>query len=333
MLDALVDDLKTLESGFRFQGQVWRLIVIGVKGDMPFVAKAAKLLRHWLRNPRKEKTTAADLAKLPGVCHLCMAGTAIDGEYCPYEDVNLDAVWTKVPNTTPWEEDPCFLKLMHIPASPWKMFKNDIFHNFHGGSGMYFISSSLVECFALVDGTIPEKFLYVNQKLKEWAALPGNHLPHSGDFTKERICFTSMQQQPDAGWSKFDDTRVYMAFLEWFLKSDGRQEQCQRNEILRLILVATEAMNKSMSLLYSHGLWLESKVAFEVGRLGRLYLKCYSKLAFECHTNGKLRYPQVVKNHALDHQYRRLIENSRNPWTLTLLSEAVQADEDAINLF
>ena len=83
---------------------------------------------------------------------------------------------------------------------------------------MYFISSAIVECMCLVEGSLDVKVQHFAEQLREWASLKGNRMPHSGPFCKERIGLTSMQVLPDASWSKFDDTRVYHSFLLWWLE-------------------------------------------------------------------------------------------------------------------
>ena len=316
----MADDLLQLQKGFRHCGETWYLINIGCKGDMPWLAKTGDFSRHWLRAERKAQARSRS-APLPGVCWLCLAGTA--GK--PWEDVNQDAAWAKSPTTSPWASRPALLDLYHSSRQPEAIFHADLFHNFHGGLGMYFVSSSLVECMALISGTVDEKVDQMAKGLAEWAALPGNSMPHSGKFCKQRIGLTSMQVMPDAHWSKFDDTRVYIVFLHWWL--ERRENQINGDPILSRILVGLQAANRMFRVLYGSGLWMESSETLEAGRLGRVFVKIYAELANLCFEARRLRFPMVVKMHMCDHTFRRMLQVGHQRWALNPLTKATQADE------
>ena len=320
LLRHLADDLLKLQSGFLHRGETWYLINIGCKGDMPWLAKTGEFLRHWLRAERKEQARSRAVAP-PGVCWLCLAGTA--GK--PWEDVNQQALWASSPTRAPWANQPALLDLYHSSRQPEAIFHADLFHNFHGGLGMYFVSSSIVECLALIPGSVDRKVEEMAKALEHWAAMPGNRMPHSGKFNKQRVGLTSMQVMPDAHWSKFDDTRVYLSFLHWWL--EGHENQINGDPVLSRILVGLQAANRMFRVPYSCGLWLESAEALEVGRLGRVFVKIYAELANLCYDAHRLRFPMVVKMHMCDHTFRRMLHLGRLRWVLNPLSMATQADE------
>lgn len=323
-MEHFVADLLTLQQGFWHGGEKWHLICIGCKGDMPFLVKTGGCVRHWLRAERKANATTRARAP-PGVCWLCLAGQ----DNIPFEDVNLNASWANTSNRPPWEKRPALLRLYHCPSCPESLFRPDIFHNYHGGLGMYYIASSLVECMSLIPGTIDEKVGHIADELQRWARRPGNRLPHSGPFCRERVGLTSFQVLPDARWSKFDDTRVYHSFLqEWMEK---RQDQISGDAILGLILQGLQSINRMFHILYTSGLWMESCETSEAARCGRKFLRGYCELAHKCYNEGRLRYPMVVKMHMVDHQVRKMQHQSQHPWSLNILSEAVQADEESFS--
>ena len=239
-MEHLVDDLLQLQQGFLHHGETWHLVCIGCKGDMPFLVKTGGFERHWLRAERKANARTRTRAS-PGVCWLCMAGTP----NIPFEDCNLNSVWSNTQNRPPWQVQPAILRLFHSPSAPWDMFKPDIFHNYHGGLGMYFIASSIVECMVLVPGTIDDKVNHFAEALKEWAERRKNRLPHSGPFTRERVGLTSFQVLPEARRSKFDDTRIYHSFLQSWLEE--RENQIQDYEILCRILEGLRSRRKFRS--------------------------------------------------------------------------------------
>ena len=317
----MMDDLLSLQKGFQFQGEQWHIVCLGLKGDMPFLRSAGGFTRHWQRAVRKE----SDDALPPGVCWLCLAGTRPGG---PFEDFNMDALWSQVPTVEPWAQRPVVLKLLHCPERPHDYFKPDVWHNYHGGAGKTFIASALAECLTLLGGSKDAKIEQLNDLLHVWAKRPGCKLPHSGPFCQERIGLTSFQVLPEGSWSKFADTHIYHRFVEWFLNQ--RLEEIRNNEILSKVLKAVKEINNFFSTLYSSGLWMEAGEAQKAGMGGRKWIELYAQLADTCVRQRRLRFPVYVKFHMLDHHFRQLIEQAgRSQWVLNILCESVQADEDS----
>ena len=321
-LNRLADDLLELQTtGFSFQGETWHIACLGVKGDQPFLRTAGGFIRHWQRAVRVEK----DNANPPGVCWLCLAGTRPGG---PFEDFNMNAQWANVPTVVPWVVTPSLLKLFHCPDHTHDYFKTDVWHNYHGGAGRSFIASVLAECLTLLDGSVADKISQLDSLLHVWAKRPDCKLPHSGPFTAERIGLTSLQVLPEGTWSKFADTYVYHKFVEWFLSE--RLDKVRADPILLMSWEAVCIINKTFTILYTSGLWLTSHEARAAGEGGRKWLALYARLAHTCFLERRLRFPVYVKFHMLDHSWRRLLAGSRNQWTLNILCESVQADEESI---
>ena len=203
-----------------------------------------------------------------GVCWLCMGGNDAGG---PWEDFNVNARWSTVQPQEPWASRPTLLRLFHNVSEPEAFFRPDIWHCYHGGAGKLFVASALAEALALFDGSMDNRVEQMAEALRTWAKKPGNQLPHSGQFCKERIQLTSYQVLPDASWSKFNDTYVYHRFLEWLLMEN--LEQVSDNETLKTILDATRCINRSFKILYQSGLFLTSAEALEAGQLGRAFLR------------------------------------------------------------
>ena len=321
LMEHLSQDLLQLQKGFNHRGEVWHLILVGCKGDLPFLAKTANLQRHWLRAERKEEARSRQ-RPAPGVCWLCLGGT--DGR--PWEDVNQNALWNVTPCTIPWDTPPPLLSLFHSAGSPETTFHTDLFHNFHGGLGMYFVSSSLAECLSLLDGTVDERVSQLTAAHRAWSSIKGNHLPHSGVFKKQRIGLTSLQVMPEAKWAKFDDTRSYLSFMEWWMLQ--RENAVRHSEVLSRVLAAVQASNRLFHILYTRGLWMLSSEAAEAGKLGRIFVKLYAELASICYGEGRLRFPMVVKMHMCDHVFRRMLKMCNQRWVLNPLCKTTQADED-----
>lgn len=328
MFRALIDDLLQLQDGFVFRGKTYHLVCLGMKGDLPYLAKTGNFTRHWLRAERKARDKKKGKGPGPvGVCWLCHAGTDAGG---PWEDFNLNSQWSQVEAPEPWFERPSVLRLFHQPSCPETMFKPDIWHNYHGGCGKLFIASCLAEVLALVDGSSKnEKIQIVDQHLRAWAKKSkSNKMPHSGGFCSERIGLTSYQVQPDASWSKHDDTRVYHSFLEDWLTS--MEDVIASDAYFCRILWAVRSINRMCSILYHAGLWLTREEALEAGRLGRQWLRLYVELADMSFKASKLRFPLVVKHHMMDHHVRSILKGAQFEWSWNCLIDSVQLDEDFI---
>lgn len=116
--------------------------------------------------------------------------------------------------------------------------------------------------------------------------------------------------------------------MEWFLSE--RLDKVRADPILLMLWQAVCTINKTFTILYTSGLWLTSDEASAAGEGGRKWLALYARLAHTCFSERRLRFPVYVKFHMLDHSWRRLLAGSKNQWTLNILCESVQADEDSI---
>ena len=322
LFEEVITDFEKLQHrGFQFQHQTWYIQLLGLKGDLPLLTKSASLTRHYLRAARSEG------AKEPaGMCMLCHAGKA----GIPYEDFSDQAKWVTEPTSPPWATPPPFLRLNHIPNMPEAFLKFDLWHCLHGGVGMDFVASSVVEIMQglLAPGSIPDKCRSVNVLLNKWIAKK-NQRPHFGPFTAERVGLTSYQVCPDASWSKFDDTRILLQFVQDLLERHQEQINELGDESLQRILGASQTINNSLSILYRAGLWLTPEQAQTAGELGRRFLLDYQSLAVWAFKQRKQRYPLHQKMHYLDHIWRTLTATAaRGVHCLNPLAESNQLDED-----
>ena len=143
----LAEQLLTLQHGFEYNQQQWHIIVLGVKGDLPWLTKAAGFQRHFLRAQRVENRKSRE--QPVGICFLCHAGRC----QVPFEDFSDHARWVDDGSDVPWLQTPSLLKLYHDPEHPSRFFKPDLFHNSHGGAGKDWVASALTECLILLPGT------------------------------------------------------------------------------------------------------------------------------------------------------------------------------------
>eukprot|EP00439_Symbiodinium_sp_Y106_P035573 s6221_g4.t1 len=142
----MVHTMSSLESlyyqGLQLpHGRVLRFLVVGLKGDLPFLAKAGHLNRTF-SNIRKapERPTSKPLV---GCCWMCGAGSP----NIPFEDFGTAPRWLGTcgaNNALPWHSMPPWFD--HVPAHVHEdrgsFFKLDILHIYHLGVGRDFGGSS-----------------------------------------------------------------------------------------------------------------------------------------------------------------------------------------------
>ena len=166
----------------------------------------------------------------------------------------------------------------------------------------------------------------MNRLLAEWIE-SGNPRPHSGPFLPERVGLTSYQVCPDAGWSKFNDTRIYCKFIQDIL--ERKVDEIWDNSTLLQILHGVQQINKCMSILFSGGLWLTSQQALDAGAHGRKWIFEYDALAKQAYANGMQRFPLLQKIHMLDHHFRDLENYAKQLlYILNPAAASVQMDEE-----
>ena len=312
------------EEGFLVEGRQYHAVCLGLTGDNPFLAKIAHLVRSFGRVPKKNGDASEN-----GVCWRCLAGTP----NIPFENMNMHPEWSHtIDEVLPWHELPPFLRGLQIPpddpAAP-SFLKFDLWHNWHGGLGKHMVASTIAELLPNISGTSMEKRMYVIQDaFQGWRQLSKQRL-HAGILDLELFGLEgSMQQCPVGSWSKFNDTRVLLAFLEWFLKENRHFEH---TDITEEALVGIQAANTCFRTLYASGYWMTRGEAVLAARAGMTSLGSYARLAHMALTAKRSRWPLVPKAHYIHHSMRDLLLSSRkHEWSENPLSASVQLDEDFV---
>ena len=166
-LDAMMENfLKLYYEGLNLSGRCMRFVVLGIKGDLPFLGKAGHLVRTFLNVRKAPETSSSKL--LEECCHMCLAGTK---EYC-FEDFSCRPGWLQTTghnNPYPWKTLPPHLEYYpHVRTDPGSFFRLDVLHIYHLGMGRDFVASSLVQCLQLYDlhaSSIPEGVALMNSDL------------------------------------------------------------------------------------------------------------------------------------------------------------------------
>ena len=303
-----------------------RFVVLGLKGDLPFLSKAGHLTRtfmHIRKGPAGPKSKA-----LTGCCWKCSAGSAA---IC-FEDLSRNPDWihTCGPNNTlPWDViPPWFDHVPHVPSDKGSFFKLDVLHIYHLGIGRDFGASALTCLLGLFEGSIPDKLASMNLQLKRFLKATRKQV-HFKLLTRDLLGYTSESVYPSGHWNKAFDTPVLLDFAHWLLQQ--HEDEMNASRELMIIGSACQAMSVFMNVLLVAGLWLTPGQASESGENGLHFLACYQKLVALCYHAGKCRFNLVPKLHCFHHLCLDLIQRAgRGCKAQNPLSECTFQDEDFI---
>ena len=304
-----------------------RFVVLGIKGDLPFLSKAGHLTRTFM-NIRKGPEGPNSKA-LTGCCWKCAAGSSA----VPFEDLSSSPSWlgTQGPNNDlPWNTIPPFLEMVpHVLSDKGSFFKLDLLHIYHLGIGRDFAASSLCMAFDFVyEGSVPDKIANMNLDLKLFLKESRRQV-HFKLLTRDLLGYTSENVFPCGHWNKAFDTPVLIEFVSWLLRKYDDALNSHRE--LLLIAAACDAMSRFMRNLLKAGLWLGPAEASSCGEDGLYFLMSYGKLAELCYTANKCRYNMVPKLHCFHHICIDLAHKaSLGIFQLNPLSQCTFQDEDFI---
>ena len=318
MLDVLGRDLdQLLISGVTNKdGECFRICIIGVKGDLPFLMRVSGSIRAYNRACKGGKN---------GICHLCLAGRpGIESEQAGSRNPKwLSTVATELP----WLQEPPLTKwLVHDSQNPADMYRLDLWHCFHLGMGRTFLANAIVLSLdSCSTATVDGKFEELTQNYLRFCKI----FKHQAHIRKISQDFVSYYDSAGINgyWSKGALTTVLMLWLEHYLGALDLPE----NSLLVKTLAACRHANKFFEALYHCDAFLNEEQCAYISDQGRGFLLMYVELAFECHEARKVLFPLLPKLHFLDHFVVKMYWDglkhglSENP-----LQTACQMDEDIV---
>lgn len=308
------------------QGTRFNMMLIGVSGDWPFLAKAGCLERNFACYPKVIGADTGEPVWCRGICHLCEAGK---GPY-PFENLSSETPeWLDtIGRESPFKELPPFSKNLHTEGELEKLYRFDPWHNFHLGAGKLFMGNALAIASTYFDGSgIDTRFEHLNDHIQAWAKANSEYL-HVSAFTKEGINWDTTKDYPNGGWGKGATTAV---LLKWFIAWSQTVES--EDELFLVTRQAAICANESFALMYSvDDVWLEASVAARAGKLGMDFLKLYCRAARIAYSRSQCLFVLVPKFHCLHHLFLTdlLMESRKSPWVLHPLNWGTQMDEDNI---
>ena len=249
--------------------ECFRVVIIGVKGDAPYLSKAA----HFYRSYNTAVKRGEERGPPKGCCPYCLAGTRL----CAAEEIGTDSPqWlTTVAVKLPWIRQPALIKyLLHDRSDPSNFFKSDIWHIVHLGFGRSWVASVIqVALPVLPCANLDEKWEFLTDHYLQWCRANKKQAHIS------RITAYLMSYHDHSGamgnWHKGALTTNFMQWLIHLLGSipqdaDGLLVECR---------CATYRMNSMFSLLYRAGAFLSRDECAFVAAQGLGFLKTYQKMA------------------------------------------------------
>eukprot|EP00435_Cladocopium_sp_Y103_P057543 s710_g19.t2 len=333
-LDTLLDlwgkELRyLLDEGFEYGGHTWKVAVLGVTGDAPFLKEVGFHNRSF-HNVRKSSTAKK---ALPGVCWLCSAGMTGGPAF---EDTSIvSAEWIRtsgVNNPIPWAVPSPLL--MHLPIDqlrPAEFYRPDFFHIYHAGVGKDFSASSCIYFLRSIfkARNIDISLETANTELRAYLKNTKDRISFS-KLTFDLLGYESSKSFPVGHWSKNLDTATMMKFVERVAKD--HLPIYEGDEILKLIAEASEAMGSFVRILLSSEYFLSPQQAGEAIKCGHFFLLRYMSLTKVCMGHKLCLFAVKPKLHMLAHLVLRMLlqYRSNKAAVINCISESTFMAEDFI---
>ena len=315
--------------GIEIQGKLWHICCIGLKGDMQWFLKLAELDRSFTR-----LSTRSDQP----CCHECLAGSA----NVPFEDTSRCPAWAATTYTQrPWRQPPSS-NILLIPfdqAAPERMLRRDIFHNTKVGTFQDFIGGAILlvaELGYFRDASQSNSRQMVLQRMHGHFQLFCSAAGKSPSLMSFSKIFLNVPSRKHYGWAKCKGSDA-MILMQWIIIMTGSCLNTLISEEHRSTILAlrsgAEAGHAWVSKMYKHGLWWRRDCAESITKLGRLFVRRYSYLAWVCLNKWKFpAFAMKPKLHMICHELvdvERMVANNEER-ILSCLAFNCETNEDLI---
>lgn len=302
--------------------ETFRICVIAVKGDWPYLTKLGRFTRSFNTTVKR----GTERTKPKGTCHLCLAGQ--DGFPCEeiktYKPAWLSTVGVKLP----WDVTPSVMKyLFHDLNGPSAFFQPDPWHTFHLGVGKAYVASTVQVCLQFIpEPNLECKWLWLTRHYKAYCKQT-HRQPHITKITPVLMSYGDKTGAVGA-WSKGALTSNFMRWIPWLLQD----LQVDGDRIMEKIFEGARQINSFFSYLFSSPAFLNKDERLYISSLSAGFLGIYADLAQVFFDQGKQHlYPLYPKLHALHHLSIRLRSDACEfGMSMSPLLTACQQDEDVI---
>ena len=323
-LDLFAQNLAgLLTAGVRdpYTNEVYKFVVLGCKGDLPYLAKSGCLNRTFNTGAKKGNST-----KNHGVCHLCLAGYP---EF-PAEDIgSLQPAWINTMGVAlPWSSTPPFIKhLCYDAIDPANFFALDLWHCVHLGFGRSWVASVI---FLVLD------VLPLSNLDQKWKFLTGHYFQWCRDHKKQthvsKVTPYLMSYDDKTGkQGRWHKGALTTNFCGWLLKL-LRDIPADNAGYLARCRVATGNLNAMFECFYQAGFFLNKEECTYSTDCGTNFLTTYAYLAEQQFEQGQPSlFPLYPKLHFMHHMMLKTREEGqRLGFSQNAMACSCQMDEDVI---
>ena len=303
-------------------GETFRLVILGAKGDAPYLQKLGNLYRSYNTTAKRGEERGPP----KGVCPYCLAGT----RNFPCEEIATSSPrWlTTVGVKLPWVKTPSVIKhCLHDRADPATFFKTDIWHVFHLGFGRSWIASVVQVSLPYIPcGNLEQKFEFLTDHYLNWC----KHNRKQAHVSKISQYLMSYGDASGAmgNWHKGGLTTNFMQWIIDFLGAIPSDPQ----GLLTRSRQVTYRVNAMFSTLYKSGAFLNETECEFVSQQGLHFLQCYAQNATAMFRCGKqYLFPLYPKLHLFHHIMLDLkMQGAELKIALNPLCFGCQMDEDVV---
>lgn len=302
--------------------QTYRICILGVKGDWPYLQKCGNLTRAFNTGVKRGTTNKAP----KGTCHLCLSGY---NDQFPGEEIDTNRPqWLQTVGTlNPWDHTPPLVRrLCHDRSHPASFFQGDPWHTFHLGVGKSFVASTIQLCLQVMGGNLDAKWEWLTDNYTAFCKREKRQ-SHVAKITGYLMSYGDKTGAVGA-WSKGGLTTNLMKWLPHLIEQlpadqEGLLQKCSR---------AAKDVNLLFAHLFSSPAFLDRNEAIYMSGLGASFLRVYAELALVCfRKRHPYLFPMYPKLHSLHHMVLDLeFSAHRCGFAASPLLTACQQDEDVV---
>ena len=303
-------------------GEIYRVVILGVKGDAPYLQKVA----HFYRSFNTTVKRGEERGQPKGCCSYCLAGTNL----CAAEEIGTDSpAWLRTMVVKlPWVRTPSLIQhLVHDRSDPASFFKSDIWHVFALGFGRSWVCSVIQVLLPhLPLANLDEKWSYLSANYLQWCR-SNRKQAHVSRITPYLMSYGDTSGAM-GNWHKGALTTNFNLWLVDLLSAGLRDPE----GFLMQCCAATRRVNAMFSLLYRAGAFLGEEQCAFLSEQGLQFLSCYSRMALNMfQDNRQWLFPLYPKLHVFHHQ---MVEIKRSGMTAKMAINpamfSCQMDEDTV---
>lgn len=291
---------KLFQEGFSVNGENWRVAILGLTGDAPFLREAGNHTRSFSNVGKSSEESA----NLKGCCWLCGAGKS-NGP--PFEDLRITAAaaWTGTvgpSNELPWSTPGPLLEYLPLNERDLASFyRPDLFHIFHAGVGKDFGASALIYVMKLAYKRRPIQLSVdlINGELRAFLTENKGERLNFGKFSLDMLGYASSRSFPSGHWSKNMDTSTVVKFVAWLCAKNSAAHT--GDTILECIADACAAIGQFMHVVFEASFFLTESEGWQLVASGHAFLSCYARLARESCNAGLCLFKLKPKVHMFAH--------------------------------